>query len=487
MKYGPRPGHDGRPSSLPDISPKIIPPLDPGFRPPVLALRTYLQEARDSGRAVPARIAIERENGLAAGYEFPVFSEAFEDESTAQLIERTVKFLLWSRGGWKIVFQGPRPAADILEQAYAPGGPRAFDAGLMSRVYGRPFEVRTAPGSIFPEERSNPFDLGGYTDGCRIGFDLGASDYKIAAVRDGETVFSEEIPWNPGIRSDPAYHESHIRSGLQKAAAALPRVDAVGGSAAGIYVDSQPRVASLFRSVGEEDFEKKIRPLFLNIRNDLGVPLVIVNDGEVTALAGRMALGETAVLGCAMGSSLAGGFVDARGRIAGWLDELAFAPVDWNPGAPRDEWSGDIGVGANYFSQQAVDRLARSAGLVFPADMPLPERLIRVQETAERGGEQALLVFSTIGVYLGYTVPYYREFYDYRNLLLLGRVMSGKGGDVILSHAREILASEFPDVLRDIRLHLLDEKTRRIGQAVAAASLPEIPRTPTEGGKEGGP
>ena len=470
------PERNGRLPEILDIVPKILPPLDPGFRPPVLAWRTYREEVRASRSTVQARIALERENELTAVFEMSVFPDPLHEKATCRMIERTVKFLLWSRGGWRIVFQGPRPAAGILERAYAGEGPRAFDAGLMTRVYDRPFEVRTVESSDFPGEKSGPFDIGGHTDGCRVGFDLGASDYKIAAVRDGKAVFSEEIPWNPGEQSDPAYHETHIRSGLRKAAEALPRVDAVGGSAAGIYIDSRPRVASLFRSVGEADFEKKIRPLFHNIRNDLNVPLVVANDGEVTALAGRMILGDTGVLGCAMGSSLAGGYVDPGGRLTGWLNELAFAPVDLSPGAPQDEWSGDRGVGVNYFSQQAVDRLARNAGLVFPPDMRLPERLVQVQEMAEKGGEQAILVFSTIGVYLGYTLPFYREFYDFRNLLLLGRVMSGKGGEIILAGAREVLAAEFADIGRDIRLHLLDDKTRRIGQAVAAAGLPRISR-----------
>lgn len=478
------PEQNGRLPEILDIVPKILPPLDPGFRPPVLAWKAYREEARTSRAAAPARIALERENKLTAVFELSVFPEHHHKEATCRLVERTAKFLLWSRGGWKIVFQGPVSVAGILEQAYAAEGSRAFDAGLMARVYSRSFEFQKAESREFPREKTDPFHIGGHTDGCRIGFDLGASDYKIAAVRDGKAVFSEEIPWNPGEQSDPSYHEAHIRSGLQKAAAALPRIDAVGGSAAGIYVDSRPRVASLFRSVGAKDFENKIRPMFHNIRRDLNVPLIVVNDGEVTALAGRSALGESGVLGCAMGSSLAGGYVDPGGRLTGWLNELAFAPVDLNPGAPQDEWSGDRGVGVNYFSQQAVERLARRAGIVFPSDMRLPERLAQVQEMAENGSEPADLVFSTIGVYLGYTLPYYREFYDFRNLLLLGRVMSGKAGEIILARARDILAAEFPETNRNIRLHLLDDKTRRIGQAVAAAGLPR--RCREADGKGGG-
>ena len=65
------------------------------------------------------------------------------------------------------------------------------------------------------------------------------------------------------------------------------------------------------------------------------MPLEVINDGEVTALAGMLSLGERAMLGVAMGSSQAGGFLNAEGHITGWLDELAFAPVDASPGRGR--------------------------------------------------------------------------------------------------------------------------------------------------------
>ena len=83
------------------------------------------------------------------------------------------------------------------------------------------------------------------------------------------------------------------------------------------------------------------------------MPFEVVNDGEVTALAGSMSLGENAMLGIALGTSTAAGYVTPDGNITSWLNELAFVPVDYNPAAPTDEWSGDYGVGAQYFSQQA--------------------------------------------------------------------------------------------------------------------------------------
>ena len=232
-------------------------------------------------------------------------------------------------------------------------------------------------------------------------------------------------------------------------------------------------VASLFRSVPVEQFDRA-RDIFLHLREAWNVPLEVVNDGDVTALAGAMSLNTTAMLGVAMGSSEAGGYMNPAGGMTGWLSELAFAPVDYNPEAPVDEWSGDRGVGAMYFSQQAVNKLLPAAGINTPAGMDLPERLKMVQELMVKGDPRAARIYETIGVYLGYALPHYADFYEYKNILILGRVTTGEGGNIILEKAREILNREFPDVASRIKLSVPDEKSRRIGQAVAAASLPMI-------------
>ena len=180
------------------------------------------------------------------------------------------------------------------------------------------------------------------------------------------------------------------------------------------------------------------------------------------------------MLGVAMGSSEAAGFMDKKGRILGWLNELAFAPVDYNPKAPADEWSGDAGVGALYFSQQAVNKLLPAAKIKLPKAMDLPERLKEVQILMAAGDARTAKIYETIGVYLGYSIPHYRDFYDYDHMLILGRVSTGAGGDIVLSKARQVLASEFPETAAKIAMHVPDEKSRRIGQAVAAASLPKL-------------
>jgi predicted NBD/HSP70 family sugar kinase len=446
---------------------------DPGFRPVYRGWEAFLARTKGSGE-IPVRIAIERTNGLVSTFSTVAPAKDEDPEGTYRMIERAVKFLLWSRGGWRIHFLGPAATGRRLKADYSESGARAFDVRTMGRIYERPFEVALHSPATFPEPREAAHFAGGHLDGCRIGFDLGASDYKVTAVIDGRPVWSEEIPWAPGDQPDPEYHFEHIQAGLKKAAAHLPRVDAIGGSSAGAIIHRQIRIASLFRSVPPAEFEAKVKGLFDRLAAAWGVPFEVLNDGEVTALAGRLSLDDTGVLGVAMGSSEAAGFLDDEGHIPGWLDELAFTPVDLNPEAVTDEWSRDRGVGANYFSQQAVGRLAQAAGLSFPEGLKLPERLEQVQALVARGNIPAARIFEQIGEYLGYTIPWYEVFYRFRNLLILGRVMSGPGGKLIIDKAKEILAAEFPPTAARVRLHLLDEKSRRVGQAVAAASLPEI-------------
>ncbi len=455
-----------------NVKPRTAPPFDPGFTPMILVHRSYQAEVEKKG-GIPVKIGLERENGLLSVYETSVLEEGLDDKASAFYVERLVKFLLWSRGGWKLHFQGPRKIGEDLVKAYSEGGPRDFDVRLMSRVYEKPFRIDLA--EDFPASLEAQCSLGGNLNGCRIGFDLGASDYKIAAVKEGVPLFSAEIPWAPGEQADPQYHARHIREGLKKAAAKLPRVDAIGGSSAGVYINNQVRIASLFRSVPEDLFEREVKGLFLRIGEEWGVPFQVINDGAVTALAGMMSLDVRSVLGIAMGSSQAAGFLNKDGHLMGWMDELAFAPVDANPDAVVDEWSGDRGVGANYFSQQAVAKLAAASGLTFPEnDRPLPERLKGIQRLAEKGDESAHRIFESIGTYLGYSIPWYELFYDLRNVIILGRVMSGPAGSIIVDQAEKILADEFPETAARVRIHLVDESSRRVGQAVAAASLPVI-------------
>jgi predicted NBD/HSP70 family sugar kinase len=461
------------------VEPRVQPPLDPDFRPAVLANRHFQKEVEESGSGVPLVISLERAEGAISRFETRVFPDG-HSRAEANLVyaERIFKFLLWQWGGWKAWIGGPRAIGEHIRKAYAPDGERAFDYHFMGEdVYDQPFTVVPCDAGDAPPAREQGQPLGRHLEGCRVGFDLGASDRKASAVVDGEAVYSEEVVWSPGANTDPEYHYKEILTGLKTAASKMPRLDAIGGSSAGVYVDNKVRIASLFRGIPKDRFEK-VRQLFPRLQKEMGVPLVMVNDGDVTALAGSMSLEDNGVLGVAMGSSEAAGYVNMEGNLTGWLSELAFAPVDYQPGAAEDEWSKDRGVGARYFSQQCVFRLAPAAGIEIPDDPVLAHKLKFAQEKLEEGHEGAKKIWETMGVYLGYAVAHYADFYAVKHMLILGRCTSGRGGPLILEGARNVLATEFPELADRINIQLPDEKSRRVGQSIAAASLPSL-----DGGK----
>ncbi len=456
----------------------ILPPLDPDFSPASLWNRNYHALVSRDPQSRSLGIALVRPDGTVLRHQSAILSANHAQAAlTLTYAERLLKFLLWQQGAPRVLIAGAPEIAARLAEIYSPAGARAFDHAFMGeRVYGEPFRIETVDThGALPEARSAGLAIGRHLNGCRIGFDLGGSDRKAAAVIDGRVVFSEEIAWDPYFQTDPEYHIAGVQDSLQRAAAHLPRVDAIGGSAAGVYVNNEVRVASLFRGVPPEAFERKIRRMFFTLRERWGgIPFEVANDGEVTALAGSMSLGDNAVLGISMGTSQAAGYVTPEGNITPWLNELAFAPVDYRADAPRDEWSGDMGCGVQYFSQQGVARLARLAGFAFAEMVPLPERLIEVQKAMAAGDPRARAVYETIGVCFGYSIAHYADFYDLRHLLILGRVTSGEGAAVIIAEAQKVLRADFPLLAEKVSIHTPDEKDKRHGQAVAAASLAAI-------------
>jgi predicted NBD/HSP70 family sugar kinase len=461
------------------------PALDPGFLPAVLWNRAYQARVRATRGSVELGIALVRQDGTTFTHKTRILpSTAAHAGLNRKYVERLVKFLLWQKGGGTILVKGCDPVARMLAAAYTEKGLRAFDRDLVGRrMFGRLIEVKAVRGKLPPaRETSQP--LGRHLDGCRIGFDLGGSDRKCAAVVDGKVVFSDEVAWNPYFEKDPWYHFQGINDTLRRAAAHLPRIDAIGGSAAGVYVNNEPRVGSLYRGIAEPDFDRHIRGIFRALQSWWGgVPFEVVNDGEVTALAGSMSMRSNAVLGYSMGTSVAAGYVTPDGNITSWLNELAFVPIDYRDDAPADEWSGDIGCGVQYFSQQAVSRLLPAAGIAVPAEMPLAERLVEVQKLMALGDPRARKLYETIGTCFGYAIAHYGEFYDIENMLVLGRVTSGEGGEVILAHARQVLKDEFPALAEKVRLRTPSEKDKRHGQAIAAASLPVASSARAKGGR----
>ncbi len=452
-----------------DYSVRNLPELDPEFIPFGVWIDAYEKEAEK-----PITIAIERDKGKISVHHTKIRGTADSAEADYRYVERYVKFLLWSIGGFRIYLCGDSTLAKRLQKAYTLQGERAFDVQFMQDVYEVPFEVVDCAPEDCPKANEASVSIGGHMEGCRIGFDAGGSDRKVSAVIDGKTVYSEEVVWHPKTESDPQYHFDGIVAAFKTAASKMPRVDGIGVSSAGVFIGNSPMVSSLFIKVPREKREL-VKTIYDRAALELGaVPIVVANDGDVTALAGAMGLETGSVMGMAMGTSEAVGYVDADGNVLGWLNELAFAPVDLYEGAMADEWSTDIGVGCKYFSQDAVIKLAPRAGIALDEALTPAEKLKAVQALVEAGDARAEKVYASIGSYLAHTLKLYTRFYDVHHMIVLGRVMSGVGGSIILDTCLRILAEEYPELAKKVRVMLPDEKTRRVGQSVAAASLPEI-------------
>jgi len=468
--------HDGFRGGLFDAPPAMPSPLDPGFRPLILGLREYRRALARFGSSQSLRIGLEGEGEASDRLDLELFpmGSGHEGDSLNYLRAMT-DLLLWSRGGWRLSLAGPEGYCHSLAADFEAGGARSFTATLMGRAFDRPFQVRCVPFEAIPETCLPEREFGGHWEGCRVGFDLGASDLKVAALKEGEVVFRAELPWEPAAHADPAYHARRLEDALMLAAGHLPRVDAIGGSTAGIILEGELRVSSLFRAVGPDRFRELVHPFFKRLQANWDLPWAVANDGDAAALASARLLGRGGVLGLSLGSSLAAGYVCRSGQLRGWINELAFAPLDANPGAWTDDWSGRPGTGGACLSQEAALRLAERSGMNLPRTLSRAECLERLIELAALGDPAAVAVFQSLGTCLGYTIPLFCEFYDPWAVLILGRVVTGKAGEILVGRAREILDAEFPEISARLHLELPGAALRRGAQAVAAASLPIAP------------
>ncbi|MBQ8029304.1 MAG: ROK family protein [Clostridia bacterium] len=449
--------------------------LDKKCIPLSVVVRDMREATKENGQDIV--IAVERHNGYTSTYKTRIFPDGTgHDEENFRFIERIAKTLLWIAGGYKIIIAGSETVGLKIKEAFKIGGLRHFDVDFMQHIYETTFSVEIRDLKDAPEDKSSAAPIGRHLEGCRIGFDAGGSDRKVSAVVDGESIYSEEVVWFPKTNSDPEYHYNGILEAMKTAASKMPRVDAIGISSAGVYINNRIMNASLFLKVSEEDFEKKVKNMYIDVARQIGenIPVTVANDGDVTALAGAMELNDDSVLGIAMGTSEAGGYIDPQGNITGWLNELAFVPFDFCEEAMVDEWSGDYGCGVKYFSQDGVIKLAPYANIELDEALSPAEKLKVVQKLMAEGDERAAAIYETIGAYFGYAIAYYSEFYSIKHVLIMGRVTSGEGGVILLNRAQEVLNREFPDLAKSIKLHIPDENSRRVGQSVAAASLPEI-------------
>ncbi len=448
---------------------KHIPELDPGFIPFGVWAESYLKEAHQ-----PLAIAVERQGGQISVRHTFIHGTPDMAQADYRYVERMVKFLLWSIGGFRVYICGCSEIARKLQGAYTLSGERAFDFDFFHKLYEQDLEIIDLAYGDCPAENEQAQPMGGHLDGCRIGFDAGGSDRKVSAVIDGECVFSEEVVWFPKLNPDPTYQYNEILAAFRTAASKMPRVDAIGVSSAGVFIGNAPMISSIFYQVPRDRWDE-VKTVFDRAGAEIGdVPVVVANDGDVSALAGAMGLGTGSIMGIAMGTSEAVGYVDADKNVKGWISELAFAPVDLSEEAMQDEWSGDFGVGCKYFSQDAVIKLAPRAGIELDESLSPAEKLKVVQALMAQDDPRAAKVYRDIGIYLGYTVVQYSKFYDIRHMMCMGRVMSGKGGDIILDTCNALLREEYPELAAYCEVMLPDENTRRVGQSVAAATLPAL-------------
>ena len=449
---------------------KHAPKLDPTFIPFGVWRAAYLKDAKK-----PIAIALERDKGRVSVHHTCIHGTPEMAEADYRYVERYVKFLLWSTGGFRVSICGCSELTKKLQAVYTAEGERRFDHTFFNQLYERDLEILDLPLEACPAANEKAEPMGGNMDGCRIGFDAGGSDRKVSAVIDGECVYSEEVIWYPKLTEDPTYQYNEILTAFRTAASKMPRVDAIGVSSAGVFIGNAPMISSIFYKVPRSKWDY-VKTVFDRAAAEINpdAPIMVANDGDISALAGAMGLGKGNLMGIAMGTSEAVGYVDQDQNVLGWINELAFAPVDLQEGAMQDEWSTDFGVGCKYFSQDAVIKLAPWAGIEIDPELPLAQKLKEVQKLMEADDERAIAIFETIGAYLAYTAVLYAQFYDLDYMMLMGRVMSGKGGDTILRVCNEILADEYPELAKKCLVTLPDENMRRVGQSVAAASLPKI-------------
>lgn len=456
-----------------EVNVKNIPVLDGDFIPMGKWMIEYVKEADR-----PVGIAIEREGGKVSVFNTKLRGDEFE-EANVRYLERYIKFCLWSVGGWKVTVCGCDEEALRVRDDYVLGAVRDFDVNFMINTYERDFEFEICEPEKLPKANDSGKSVGGHLEGCRIGFDAGGSDRKVSAVIDGETVYSEEVVWHPKLSEDISYQYDGIVDSFKTAASKMPRVDGIGVSTAGVLIGNAPMVSSIFLQISRDNWDE-VKTVYDRAAKEIGdVPIVVANDGDVTALAGAMSMEVAPVMGIAMGTSEAGGYVNADRNVLGWFNELAFAPVDLNKNSMADPWSGDNGVGATYFSQDSVIKLAPAAGISLDKNLAPAEKLKAVQDILESGGkgsqaDGARKIFMTIGDYLAHTLVLYGLFYDLKYVLILGRVASGSGGEILINECNRVLEDEYPELAAKINVMLPDEKMRRVGQSVAAASLPEV-------------
>jgi len=473
--------------------PKVPAPLDPNFSPLILGKRKYANATKDCKDEL--EWALPRADGCGRG-KLKVFADGHADaEASIYLAGVCIQEMIWQRSASELQLAGPPKMCEALKAAFSEGGMYEFEATAMPNVCGTPdakFEVKIVKAEELPEAKDAPQVCGKDASGCRLAFDLGKSDIKTVAVKDGEVVYSQETEWDV-TSPDPDYHFKAVVDALMLAKAALPKVDCVGGSATGtISGDNEATWCDIFPNVPPDVYKEKVVDIFKRIAKEVAgdVPLKVINDGEVTALAAVQKIGKGNIMGISMGSSEGGGYANADGNLMGWINELCYIRLDLNPEAPTDPWTkgAHTGISHLYLGQRGATKLAHKAGVEVPENYIYPHpdmctikhedhaqclKLIQKAMGDPNKEQQVKALYETCGVYLGYAIAQYQEFYKIDHVMILGRVSKGKGGDIMLNKANEVLQTEFPQYA-DVAFHTADDHFKAVGQCIAAAALPEL-------------
>ena len=452
-----------------DINLKNRPALESGFLPAYAFVSRYRQ-----GAAKPYAFAWERLDGCISKFDTLIHGDEAHRELDLFYLAYMSEYAFFSWGGVKLYLCGDREISEALKAVYedekSPSN-RVLTYG--ERVYKKPLEIAFLPYEQCPERLcSKP--IGRHMDGCRIGFDAGASDRKVSAVIDGEVVYSEEVIWNPKLETDIDYLYREVVTAFKTAASKMPRVDAIGVSTTGNAENNLLLSMHLHPLVSQKDKDEKGPYVFLRAQKEIGedIPMLVLNDGNVSALAGSMAIGKNKVWGVAIGTNIGTGYVDAEGNLSDMLIECATTKIALNEDAEPNEWTTLKGTAGSYFNQDRVADVAMKAGIEIDKSLYPAQKLLVVQEYMEKDDPRVRGIFDDLGCILAHHLPFISMFFDIENVVLLGRVVSGKGGEVLLAACERVLAEEYPETAARIKLWLPDENFRRVGQSIAAASLP---------------
>jgi len=454
---------------------KNKPELDHDFVPVVLWNYRYRQSLIEHGKQEKIIISIEDASGSIFSYPTEVFpNNDIYYNLNIKYIQGIIDSILWIIGGYKLTLSGNRKIFEHFKDKYLSEDNPNFESTFMGKnVYRKPFEVNYCSFEDAPTSNENYIKPSKNINGNRIGFDLGGTTKKCAAVVNGEIVFATSIPWDPRSQKDPEWFRNEIKDLLNKAAEKMPSVDCIGGSSAGVIIDNQPRGGLIFLNVPPNRFNT-ISNLFTDLKKEWKIPVAIVNDGEVTALAGAQTLNKNAILGVCMGTSFGGGYITPEGFLTGRLNEIGYVPIDYNEKAVIDEWSGCVGTGIKYFSIQAIARLAPLAKIDVSKCKSEHEISQLVLNLLKKNDKRAENIYITIGAYLAYAIAHYSEFYEFKNILPLGGVTLGKGGKLMIAETKRILKEDFKSIYNSIEFLDFNSSDNHKALAIAAASIPVI-------------